>query len=330
MRDLSRRTVLRKLDTLFGVEAPVDRVVGLEVQGARDSLHALLRETDIAGYGFAQRQEGKKTENAITVYTRSEGDEATLMSRSPDSFLLPGTNHRLPFQVVNIGSLRPQGPEGRNRPFRPGHSISHCDMAAGTLSLIVKKRGIDFPRYVLGANHVLTQYGALGDQDDIIQPGLSDGGRHPADRVARLAERVEIKFHDSEYQNKVDAAIGELITQEYSTDIEGIGQIAGVGRSVRRDMRVKIYGKRSREQFGKVNDPTARLRIPYKVSLSSYKRAGFRDMVVCTRFSSPGDSGAAVLSENNQVLGLIVAGSDVSSVFCKIGNVFHALDIELV
>jgi hypothetical protein len=57
---------------------------------------------------------------------------------------------------------------------------------------------------------------------------------------------------------------------------------------------------------------------------------GFRDQVLCTRYSASGDSGSAVLNMEKEIVGLHFAGSDSSSIFNRIGHVLDALSIEVV
>jgi V8-like Glu-specific endopeptidase len=56
---------------------------------------------------------------------------------------------------------------------------------------------------------------------------------------------------------------------------------------------------------------------------------GFRDQVLCTRYTSGGDSGAAVLNKRRYLVGLHFAGSASASVFNPVRHVFRALDIKL-
>jgi hypothetical protein len=45
--------------------------------------------------------------------------------------------------------------------------------------------------------------------------------------------------------------------------------------------------------------------------------------------SQGGDSGSAVLDEENNLVGLLFAGSDTTTIINRIQNVFSALDITL-
>jgi V8-like Glu-specific endopeptidase len=56
---------------------------------------------------------------------------------------------------------------------------------------------------------------------------------------------------------------------------------------------------------------------------------GFRDQVLCTRYTAGGDSGAAVLNKRRYLVGLHFAGSMSASVFNPVQPVFRSLAIEL-
>ena len=55
----------------------------------------------------------------------------------------------------------------------------------------------------------------------------------------------------------------------------------------------------------------------------------YSDQVVCSRYASPGDSGSAILNDQDQVVGLHAAGSFEVSTFNKIEHVFSLLGLAL-
>jgi V8-like Glu-specific endopeptidase len=56
--------------------------------------------------------------------------------------------------------------------------------------------------------------------------------------------------------------------------------------------------------------------------------AVFEDQVLTTAIAQGGDSGSAVLNENNQVIGLLFAGSDAIAIVNKIANVIEGLGLD--
>jgi hypothetical protein len=122
---------------------------------------------------------------------------------------------RAEVDVRVIGPVRPlTGPapgwspeelQQRIRPLRPGLSISHPDVSAGTLGGFVRRPGSD-GLLVLSNNHVLAASDAAQEGDAALQPGGADGG-NAADRVGALAAFVRLS---PEPGNLVDAAVAAL------------------------------------------------------------------------------------------------------------------------
>ena len=76
--------------------------------------------------------------------------------------------------------------------------------------------------------------------------------------------------------------------------------------------------------------PDFRFDARYPRTATAYARVGFRDQVLCTRFTSDGDSGSAVLNSALQVVGMHIAGSESVSIFSKIGYVLSQLGVEVI
>jgi hypothetical protein len=113
-----------------------------------------------------------------------------------------------------IGHVRPfSSPTGwsptdlqrRVRPLRPGLSVGHPDVTAGTLGGFVRRPGSD-ALLVLSNNHVLADSDAAVEGDPALQPGVADGGTG-ADRIGTLQAFVRL---DAEQGNVVDAAVAAL------------------------------------------------------------------------------------------------------------------------
>src|SRR6478736_4941629 len=107
--------------------------------------------------------------------------------------------------VITARSL---GETGRVRPLRPGISIAHVDVTAGTLGAFVQLGGLV---HVLSNYHVLSGTPQAKVGDVIVQPGPADGGRAPRDKVGTLAARVELEPGGDA---TVDCAIALLDDQE--------------------------------------------------------------------------------------------------------------------
>ena len=142
---------------------------------------------------------------------------------------------------------------------------------------------------------------------------------------------MPFQFSASGYLNLVDAAIAKVKSAKTVTSaIRLIGVPKGVNRTVQRDMQVQKTGRTTDYTIGIVKDINYRTDLSYKKPGGGKGRVGFRDRVLCTRFTAGGDSGSAVLNMKNEVVGLHFAGSDSSSIFNRIGHVLDALLIDVV
>ncbi|MGY1837869.1 MULTISPECIES: hypothetical protein [unclassified Modestobacter] len=93
----------------------------------------------------------------------------------------------------------------RVRPLRPGLSVAHERVTAGTLGGFVRRPGAD-GLLMLSNNHVLAASDAGSIGDPVLQPGTADGGA-TTDRVGRLGGSVRFEARPG---NLVDAAVAEL------------------------------------------------------------------------------------------------------------------------
>jgi hypothetical protein len=84
--------------------------------------------------------------------------------------------------------------------------------------------------------------------------------------------------------------------------------------------------------LGIVRDVNYRTAIRYRRPTPPHRRArvGFRDQVLCSRYTDGGDSGSIVLNEQNEAVGLHFAGSPSTSIFNRISPVLQALGVQLV
>lgn len=136
---------------------------------------------------------------------------AVRLQREGDRALLPdlGRAAAAEVEVRVIGPVRalrsptPEELQQRVRPLRPGLSVAHPDVTAGTLGGFVLIAG---GRAILSNNHVLAASDAATPGDAVLQPGPADGGV-PADRVATL---TAFQRFVADRPNLVDAAVALL------------------------------------------------------------------------------------------------------------------------
>ncbi len=272
--------------------------------------------------------------------------------------LVPETVDGIRTDVVETGRIRAlQTRTIKHRPAPGGVSIGHRDITAGTLGCLVTKNG---ERLILSNNHVFANSNDAQRGDPILQPGPVDGGRLPDDLIAELLDFVPIVFTQPEppsqcptaravsgilnvvcrmigsktrYQivniqaqdNLIDAAIARpLRPGDVSNEILEIGTIQGVA-AAGLGTSVKKSGRTTALTTGQI----LQVDVTTSVQYGPGRIARFADQLMAGPMSQGGDSGSAVLDDNNQLVGLLFAGSDNTTIINRIQNVFTGLGVSV-
>ena len=306
-----------------------------ETQRIQEKARPWTMGRSIQGVGIgAKITKGKATGDlALRVYVQKKKARAKVKAPVPKSVQVPEVG-RIGTDVVEIGKVELETFSDRVRPAMPGSGLGHHDIGVGTFGCLVRRRTGSRRRrrrlYVLSNSHVLANSGLGKKGDPIRQPGKKDGGLIRRDRIGRLTQFIPFDFGPG-FPNLVDAAIAKVNKRFVEAEIRLLGiRPAGVSAMVERDMMVRKVGRTTNETVGKVSDVHFRTRVSYRKTATRRASAGLRDLVLCSRYTEPGDSGSLVLNEQDQAVGLHFAGSLASSIFCRIENVLEALDVELV
>jgi hypothetical protein len=146
----------------------------------------------------------------VAVRLQRDGDRALLpdlgsAAAAEVDVRVIGRVHALasPPSPTAVSSPTPEELQQLVRPLRPGLSVAHSSVSAGTLGGFVRTAS---GLAILSNNHVLAASDAASLGDAVLQPGPADGGG-PADRVATLAGFE--RFHAGA-ANLVDAAVATL------------------------------------------------------------------------------------------------------------------------
>lgn len=273
-----------------------------------------------------------------------------------DKDVVPREFDGIPTDIIETGPIRAlQAPTGRFRPAPGGVSIGHRDITAGTLGCWVRRDG---NWMILSNNHVLANSNAAQIGDPILQPGPYDGGRNPEDQIAVLEDFVPIELIDGAsdcniagaiagvlnafagalgsntrlqavrtraLENRVDAAIARpLHEQDVDPEILNIGAIQGTAAG-ELGMAVKKSGRTTGFTQGEILQVDVSVNVQYGGGRIAY----FTDQLMAGAMSQGGDSGSAVLDEQNRLVGLLFAGSDQSTIINRIEHVFAALNVTL-
>ncbi len=226
-----------------------------------------------------------------------------------------------PLQAVDAQTLA-----RRIRPVRPGYSVGHPKVTAGTIGAgcydLRPLPGKPPKYYILSNNHVLANSNDASLGDPIYQPGVFDGGG-PADAIGRLARYVPIKFDGSD--NFVDAAIAEVPFDTIDRDIYWNGYPTTAAAAAAVGMLVKKTGRTTHFTTGRVTALNATVNVGY----GGGKVAKFVNQIITTDMSAGGDSGSLVLDWQNRPIGLLFAGSSVATILNPIATVQLSLGVRV-
>jgi hypothetical protein len=244
---------------------------------------------------------------------------AVRLADAADRAVLPdlGRAAAADVDVRVIGPVRPlPSPadhlRGPVRPLRPGVSVAHPRVSAGTLGGFVRVGGA---LAMLSNNHVLAASDAASVGDPVLQPGPADGGAH-ADRVATLATFRRLT---AEGPNTVDAAVATL-DDGVEADPAALpgGALTGpvtLGPDIDPEEPVEKVGRTTGHTSGRITavevDAVA---VRYDTPSSAHGILVFDDQVEIEgedgAFSAGGDSGSVIWrSADRAPLGLLFAGS---------------------
>lgn len=280
----------------------------------------LLNIKGVTGVGLRNRR--------IMVYVESKEVASKIPVRIQDipvSVYVTGKIVTLS-RLVSLYSLQSLT-EGRNqkwRPAPPGTSIGSLECTAGTFGAVVRDRSTGEP-LILSNNHVLAQdyvNSSKGERGKpIVQPGVYDGGSIN-DRIGALErwKRVESKG------NLIDAALAKIDDPSLVTEeVLDVGRIMGTTEAVE-DMAIYKSGRTTGLNYGTVIDTHV------TVSVKGDGEAEFVDQIFSTKVAEGGDSGSLLCTSiNNQpyAAGLLHAGSDEVTVYCKWKNLKELLNVDI-
>ena len=314
----------------------------------------LLTRTNVVATGVGYKITAGQKTSTLSIVCSVTQKVATSQLSSQDA--VPATLDGTPTDVVQTGVIRAlQSPTDRIRPAPGGVSIGHRDITAGTLGCLVKKNG---QKFILSNNHVLANSNQAEIGDPILQPGPYDGGSYPDDHIADLAEFVPVNLigipsdcpiatgtagflnsiarllgsnvilqaiNQQAIDNLVDAAIARpLNPDEVSDEILQIGTIQGAAEG-ELGMAIKKSGRTTQFTTGEIEQVDVTANVQY----GEGKIARFTDQLMAGAMSQGGDSGSAVLDNNNRLVGLLFAGSDTTTVINRIQNVFSSLGVTV-
>lgn len=308
------------------------------------------------GVGFKIAGDTQTGEPCVVVSVSRKLPKAQLSAAD----LIPKILGPVKTDVVETGVFRAFGwgnadnvpdPRQKMRPARPGVSLGHHAITAGTLGCLVRRNGETF---ILSNNHVLANSNNAQAGDAILQPGPADGGA-AADKIAELADFAALDFGDSAPAgcagfwgrliaafrllmgqpapqaqapagaNRVDCALARPLAPDLvSADILHIGRPSGAGAATL-GSPVRKFGRTTSFTQGQIIQIDVTAAVDY-----GGRTAVFQNQLMAGAMSQGGDSGSAILDDQGRVAGLLFAGSDTTTLINPIRFVLDALQVEIV
>ncbi len=218
----------------------------------------------------------------------------------------------------------------RMRPLRPGCSIGHVNVTAGTLGTLVKVRTGGRER-IVSNNHVLADENRAARGDPILQPAAADGGRRKRDVVARLDRFVKLRRRGS---NTVDAALAVL-----EAGLSYVGHPEPLSVDWPPKDPEKLLG-RTVYKIGRTTGLTEGRISAFEIDglLVEYDTGTYlfdgqleiEPLDPWTPFSLGGDSGSIIVDKAGEVVGLLFAGNDADTTYANpFGAVLEAFGASL-
>jgi hypothetical protein len=198
----------------------------------------------------------------------------------------------------------------RMRPLRPGLSIGHFRITAGTLGGFVRARAGGEP-LILSNNHVLADENRARKGDAVLQPGRLDNGAEPGDVVGALGTFVRLRRAKANLLDCALATITEGIEFE-PAKLRGIGQLTGLGDVLLREGTVLAKaGRTTGPTRGRVTAiELDNLLVGYDLGDLRFDGQVEIEGEDDDPFSAGGDSGSLIVDEAGRAVALLFAGGD--------------------
>jgi len=282
-----------------------------DVKKVRDKYRGMLEaKSNVTGTGIGFVREGGEVtkEVGIIVYV---GMKQPLVALAVDDVLpmeLDGIR-------VDVVRSKPQvvadERTGKYRPVPAGVSMGHNPLVtAGTFGCLLY---LGDQRVILSNNHVLAAENKAAIGDIITQPGKYDGGSLQ-DEVARLIDFIPIEFGPAA-ANQSDAAIALPSTNvTISTEILEAGRLAGISVAALGDQVTKS-GRTTGLTKGQIIAVDVEISVGYSAgAVRCVNQLEINPLPGYPKMVAGGDSGSALLTNDNKICGLVFAGDSNTGV----------------
>ncbi len=329
----------------------IDKVEAASLESVKKHAMRYLKDANIVGMAI-----GKKIRNSIDtnnpcisflVEKKLSKDELTDVQLLPSEIEELGI--RVKTDVIESGSFWAlQVNTVKERPARPGASIGHQNITAGTFGAIAKDN-TNQQNVILSNNHVLSNVNDASVGDEILQPGPYDGGIYPNDVLGTLIRFEPINFEEG--QNLIDAAICQPndvnFIQNLPHDFIPVPSSANpaigllfAGSSTRTiinpinhvieklnisfpensisDSRIGMNVQKSGRTTGGTSGTILNTNATVKVNYDADRVAIFHDQIITGNMSAGGDSGSLVIQGGSSY-------THITGLISEVGKIVRAL-----
>ena len=280
--------------------------------------NSLLQLEGVTGIASSLRMKRDKLtpELCLTVLVEKK------VANPPKESIVPKEIDGIKTDVVETGKIEALSYTWLLRPARPGFSIGHHLITAGTFGALVRDRETN-DILILSNNHVMGRSDLASIGDAILQPGPYDGGSYPLNQIATLSKTVPL----TKNWNLVDAAVAKPTDiRNVMANAMNLGIPTETGQAYPSGWSKKV-GRTTQFTYGYIysNDLT--------IAVGGYPfgTAMFRNQIWTTNMLAGGDSGSLLRDYwSNRAIGLSFAGSPYYSFHNNISNVLMSLDVDMV
>ncbi|KEI15884.1 hypothetical protein Z959_11515 [Clostridium novyi B str. ATCC 27606] len=242
--------------------------------------------------------------------------------------LIPALYKGILTDIKETGGFTAYSLTQKIRPTPGGYIIAneYNTNYSGTLGCLVTDNK---DLFVLSNNHVLARMNQIQLNTKIIQPSNEFGGDPKTDIIATLIRYIKIRFIETYNMpfNYTDCGIAKIIDKSLvSPEIALVGIPKGVSNP-KLNQPIKKVGAISELTTGVITSIHNTMTVNYQ---DIKKSAIFKEQIFTSFMAEHGDSGAILLDQNNNVIGLLMSGSKNTSVFNPIDTVLKQLNVNLV
>lgn len=221
---------------------------------------------------------------------------------------------------------------GFPRPVPIGVSTGHPDITAGTIGARVTDGSQIF---ALSNNHVFANNNGASTGDNLLQPGVADGGRNPDDVLATLFDYEPIEFCRGLAcpGNTIDAALALTSADNLGTETprDGYGTPRPQTMEATLGMQVQKYGRTTGHTVGRVTGINATIDVNYRMGTARFEG---QILISDGSFSTGGDSGSLIVSKSflaadRRPVALLFAGSATNTIANPIDLVLDRFGVRV-